>query len=197
MTLYETEFASFMKTTVPWDSPNYDFKNSPFVKRQELVKKYAWAILTDKAIEQLRKYGPFIEVGCGNGYWSFEMQQAGIDTIATDINPVQSNEYGFNKTWPIEVVAMNAIDAAKAYSNRTLLTVWPCYKQSWIDMTLRFFLKSGGKQIVYIGEGKWGCTGNDSFHNRLARCCDKIDEIDIPRWEGINDRGYVYQRKGA
>ena len=38
--------------------------------RQKLVRKFAWAIPDQKAINLCCKYSPLIEIGAGTGYWA-------------------------------------------------------------------------------------------------------------------------------
>ena len=55
--------------------------------RDKVLAKYSFAILTQKIIDRLKPYQPFLEVGAGLGYWAYEFQKAGIDYIATDSEP--------------------------------------------------------------------------------------------------------------
>src|SRR5260370_1008891 len=52
--------------------------------RDEYIAKFGFAVLDDRAIDALRPYGPFIEVGAGSGYWSYELRVAGLDSLPTD-----------------------------------------------------------------------------------------------------------------
>src|ERR1700724_3111851 len=52
--------------------------------RRRVLERFGYAVLTRHAVERLIPYGPFIEVGAGTGYWSYELQKAGCASIATD-----------------------------------------------------------------------------------------------------------------
>ena len=43
--------------------------NEGWARRIDFVKKYAWAIPGPKALEEIKKYSPIIEIGAGAGYW--------------------------------------------------------------------------------------------------------------------------------
>lgn len=54
--------------------------------RQKVVATFGFAVLTRDVVDCLIAYDPFIEVGAGTGYWSYELQRAGCNSIATDIS---------------------------------------------------------------------------------------------------------------
>ena len=98
---------------------------------------------------------------------------------------------------PIDPVS--ALEALEEYGAvRTLLTVWPSYNESWPAQAVKEYTKKGGQTIIYVGEGSGGCTADNEFHDfledekgpwELKEC------IDIPVWEYIHDRLYIYVRK--
>lgn len=165
-------------------------------ERQKMVRKYSWGILTGEAIRKMNDFGPFIEIGSGNGYWSYEMKRFGIDVIPTDKFNIINNPYDFQPIVWDEVFQVDAVTAVKNYAKeRSLLTVWPSYKQNWHDHALRFYHKFGGQTVVFCGESKGGCTGSDRFHDRLSKFWNKHCDIDIPSWGGIHDSLTVWKRK--
>lgn len=176
--------------------------------REHCIREYGFAIPTGKVIEKLRKYGPFIEIGAGTGYWTYELRQAGIPAIATDLKPVDEkhprkkgsdnenwedgrNVYPFQRNW-VNVVPLDASAAARAFDDWTLLTVWPCYKERW---AARALLNYRGNTVVYVGEGHGGCTADDLFHKILDKHWEETEVIMIPTHPGIHDNLYVYKRK--
>ncbi len=186
-TKYEIEFAAVEKD-------QYGYRG--YESRANLVKKYGFSIPTANAIERLRKYGPFLEVGAGTGYWSYEMKERGIDVIATDKSAPINNSYTqFKDTKPYtEIVCLYGMDAIEQYPNRTVFMSWPCYCDSWSYNLLKAYT---GKYFVYVGEGPGGCTGTDEFHDELHVAWKDVDYIRIPQWSGIHDSVYVYERDDA
>ena len=55
-------------------------------------------------------------------------------------------------------------------------------------------IMSSEYDVAYVGEGECGCTADGTFHNLLSQDFTLSDKIDIPRWEGVHDRLYIYER---
>ena len=164
-------------------------------RRRELIKRYAFSIPTRAVIDQLAPLGPFIEVGAGTAYWSYELQQAGADVVATDLHIGESNVFDFEKPW-LPLIELPALAAARAYPDRTLLLCWPDdYNSSggWSDECVEAYERAGGKRIVYVGESGGGCTGSYRLHTLLQHRWRETLELDLPQWEGINDYLSVYE----
>jgi len=163
--------------------------------RDEHIRQYGFAVLAEALIEDLRTYAPFVEVGCGTGYWAHKMLRAGIDIIATDPKPPNKpgvNAYSFARTYGI-ILPWDGVKAARASAGkRTLLMVWPDYDSKWPVETLRAYT---GDTVVYVGEEVGGCTGDDAFHEELGARWYLIEELIIPQFNGIHDAVYVYRRR--
>lgn len=169
--------------------------------RDVSIKYFGMTIPTWAAIEKLVRYGPFIEVGCGLGYWAYLLRQQGADIIATDHKmPAQSeyhwgNKWGHNtRRWVPNIELWDAQDAAYAHTKRTLLMVWPCYDKPWAANALNAYV---GQTVVYVGEGSGGCTADDRFHDMLATDWDPVDEIDSIAWSGSHDHILVYRSRAS
>lgn len=161
--------------------------------RDEFIVAFGFAILTTSAICSIQKYGPLLEVGCGSGYWSYELRKAGMDIVATDPG---TGRYRFGaaltqweKPW-VEIERMGGVEAVKRYPTRTLLTVWPDMKP-WPAKTLREFTAD---VVLYVGEGSGGCTGNDKFHDLLEEKFKPAGRIDLPSFEGIHDDLQIWRK---
>jgi hypothetical protein len=173
--------------------------------RHEYIAKFGFAVIDDGVIEILRKYQPIVEIGAGSGYWGFELRKAGIDIIPTDpkigrywhglerpvlVEAGQNGQF-WEKEW-ITVEKRNATQALIKYPDRTLLTVWPDYDDPW---TGRMLQRYKGKHVIYVGEGKSGCTGNKKFHQILEQDYEMIEDYGIPQFDGIHDTLKIYERK--
>lgn len=173
-----------------------DFKIAgSFLKRKELVRKYAWAIPDENVIREIAKLSPIIEVGAGTGYWAKQLREAGADVLAFDPNPpsplCSANPYHKNTSSWTEVQRAEE-DIVCQYPDRTLFLCWPPYDD---PMAARCLSLYEGQTLVYIGEGYGGCTGDDTFHEMLERDWDLKARIPIPRWFGISDSCWVYKRR--
>lgn len=163
--------------------------------RQDLIGKFGFAVPTGATIEGMRDWGPYIEVGSGTGYWAWEMRRAGIDVVATDLKPVEKSEYHWGATqrrWIPDIHVGPGPKLVRWFPDRTLLLVWPCYRQDWAYRTLRAYR---GRTLVYVGEGAGGCTADDHFHDELAQWWKPVRELPMKRWFGMHDRAWVYQRR--
>lgn len=162
--------------------------------RDQAVQLFGFAILTEEVVKALLPLGPFLEIGAGSGYWAYELAKAGADIIAIDPHPFQGLKHRCTKEWyPVERV--NAHKAIGKYGEgRTLLTVWPSYKENWPADAIKQYMKQGGTKVIY--EGEWGgCTADDKFHTLLTDYWTEVEEIRIPQWDMIHDRLWVLERK--
>ena len=159
--------------------------------RWHMVKRYSFAIPTAQAMKVLAEHQPILEVGAGNGYWAYEMRARGIDVVATEkCQHIKNNRYGFVKTWT-EVFHATAAQAIKQCANHTLFLCWPCYDKSWAYRVLKMYK---GNILIYVGEGRGGCTADNRFHDLLINEWDEIDCVQIPRWYAIYDTLTVWRR---
>lgn len=161
--------------------------------RSEYIQRFGFAVLTPATVELLKAYQPLVEIGCGSGYWSYELQKAGIDVVATEPYPEKSGAYR-DARWKMFTAAeiIHGPAAAKKYPGRTLLMVWPDYEVNWPAETLAGY---AGRHVIYVGEGEGGCTGDDRYHRRLDRDFECLKVQRIPNFFGIHDKLHIYQRK--
>ena len=185
-----TEQTNWMTFAAKIDSMNKELERDLGLMnmRRECISKYGFAILTEKALRAVKKYAPIVEIGAGTGYWAYEFQKREIDYIATEPYP---NGFHFNhsKLW-VKMKKMTGVKAARKYPDRTLLMCWPSYDERWPARAIKAY---EGNQLIYVGEGRGGCTGDDRFHE-LLDSWDLKETINIPQWIGIHDRIEVFER---
>lgn len=164
--------------------------------RSGYIRKFGFAIPSDAAMEVIAKYAPIVEVGAGSGYWSYEAKRRGIDIVPTDPG---TGCYGFDDRnhwikraacW-LDIEPLFGVQAIERYPDRNLLTVWPDHQNDWPCDTLYKFT---GRFVIYVGEGRGGCTGDDAFHDLLNARFEEIQEIDIPQFYGLHDNLTVWER---
>lgn len=158
-----------------------------FGKRGDLVETYSWAIPNDDAIEYIADLSPIVEIGAGNGYWSWLLRDEGAKVHAVDISPAE-------ETWT-EVEQGDTSTLDRLRGDYTLLLCWPPYGEPMARDALEAHAESGGTDVVYVGEGAGGCTGDDVFHEELERRYALMERIDIPSYVGIHDSVMHYKRK--
>jgi hypothetical protein len=177
------------------DIPEYLRKKDwPIIKREEIVKNYAWAIPNAEAILELVNSGPVIEIGAGTGYWAHLVRDAGGVIYAYDRAFGKDNEFTLGSVWT--VVLPGGPEQIKEWQFKdtttefTLFLCWPPYATSMALDSLREYT---GKKLIYVGE-QWGCTGDEAFQEELDKNWNLDYTIEIPVWWGVHDAMYVYSR---
>lgn len=157
------------------------------VLREELVKKYSWAIPTEEAIKLIARFSPIVDIGAGTGYWPWLLQQVGADVIAYDISP------GFNdqaEHEPYTRVRKGGPEKAAEHSDRALMLVWPPRATSFGSDCARAY---SGDYIIYVGESN-GCTGSQELEEHLGQHFIEVSHIGLPQWDQCNDYVRIYKR---
>ena len=168
-----------------------------FHLRDSFIERFGFGVLTSRVVQEIvAAVGPearILEVGAGNGYWSFELENAGLDVLATDPGgwdewwtELRPNEYGV-------VERLDGVEAVRRHDDRnTLLMVWP-EMEEWPTETLEAFT---GHQLVLCGETPGvGCTGNQSLAHLLERDWELHEAVSVPNFPMISDYVSVWTRQ--
>jgi hypothetical protein len=161
--------------------------------REEVIKRYGFAILTQDIVNRLKPYQPILEVGAGLGYWAYECKKAGLDYIATDKNTPANNDY-FSVDTPrwTSIETTSSRKAIEKYPDRILLICWPDYGCDWAFSTLVAYTN---KYLIYVGEMESGCCANDKFFNEIDKNWSEIEDLGLKSFYCIHDSAVVYKRK--
>jgi len=135
-------------------------------------------------------------MGCGTGYWAKLLRDVGAEVQAVDSNPPLEGDNHWHRR---EVGILRYFgdvsrgDAAtfSVPSKYTLMLCWPPDG----GMALHALERYGGARVIYIGEGKGGCTGDNGFHAALAEQWKLSASYEIPQWPGMHDDVCVYVRR--
>lgn len=174
--------------------------------RQKLVRQFAWAIPTKSVVNSIAGHlakmevKTLVSIGAGTGFWEHMLEKSqykpsDCEVVAYDLNPPVGDE-GCNPYRHVQ--QFMCIDpggpekAAEHGEDSALFLSWPPYAEPMAADSLRNFV---GKMVVFVGEGRGGCTGDDEFHEMLSAEWEEADWLEIPRWYGINDHVTVYTRK--
>lgn len=163
-----------------------------FRHREELVKKYAWSIPDDAIAQAILEHTPhrkIVDVGAGTGYWGWFLSQYGLDVVCYDIEPYH-NDYSANKWLEVK---KGGPESAGIHPERALLLCWPPYSDSMAAQTLKAYQ---GDLLIYIGEGRWGCTGDDDFHYQIEESgtWENVFHSHPVNWRGIHSQNFIYRR---
>jgi hypothetical protein len=165
------------------------------VAREYAVSHWAWAVPDEYAIDTLVGHSPLLEIGAGTGYWARLASQAGADIIAVDTEPPVAGKLGKVKwarsTGTFFPVRRGDFSVVSDYPDRTLFLCWPHGRDMLASRALSAYQ---GTTVVFVGELN-GCTGDAEFFEALNREWTNILRHEIPRWVGLHDRLYIFQRK--
>lgn len=166
--------------------------------RYRVMELFGYAVLTKDAVDRLVPHGPFLEVGAGTGYWSYEIEKAGGESFATDLHTYQTTSipevpHPFHgQSCYVPVTPAAAEEIVQEYPEKTLLVVWPEWGKRWAYDAL---MKYTGTKLVYVGEGMGGRTGDDQWHHEIADNWRESERIKIPQFPYFHDQIFVYERK--
>jgi len=170
-----------------------------FKRRHELTSRYAWVITAPETVAFVVEHlgSAAIDPLGGSGYWAYLLGQAGVNTFASDVAPAGSgitNEWHRDPPWT-DMVQMDGVYAVqRAARERSLLLSWPPYGDPIGAQVLSAYT---GDRVVYIGESKGGCCGDDDMHALLGEHWAQVAEHQPVQWWGMHDYVTVYDRKGG
>jgi len=154
--------------------------------RRYWIYKFSYAIPNHKALIEIQKYSPVIEIGAGTGYWASLLAKLGCDIKAYDR---KDPEFSRNHSW--HPVAYGDEETIADHPQRTLFLCWPPMSSTAYDCLRRY----QGEYLVYVGEYNGGCTANEDFFDLLGQEWDLVKTVEIPVWSVIDDCLDVYKRQ--
>lgn len=173
---------------LPMTDDLFNIENYKF--RSEYVK-HSFTILTEEMILGIKRFldtnniTKIAELMAGSGWISHWLTKYDVEVLHCSDNHSWSDRLVYHDN----VEKRDAIDYIKtdgqeieliivswAYMDPTLADVWKGMKE--------------GQYLIYIGEGRGGCTANDEFFD-LVECKD-ICELDNSRFQSIHDYITVY-----
>lgn len=189
-----------------------------------LVYWIGYAVPNEDALDKIAKYSPLVEMGAGTGYWSAVLQQRGVDIVAYDSEPPDSDEnvYFHNSyTNILSGTCLDVLEKHPEYSKRALLMIWPNNPDNvdqskefhnddlppvWDVDCLKAYMALGGKTVVFVGEREEniplvpgappesGMTATRAFQTLLKNNFKLVEQIDIPTWWSSDD-ATIWKRK--
>jgi len=174
---------------------NLDAWTNLYKKKDLFRKGISWHIPSQSLIDCLVEHSPIVSVGSGLGFTEKKAINFGANIVMTDIAPSEKNLWCEPQSGEDyqQVIALEAKEAILKYQDRNVFMAWPPY-----DNPMGFEVVSAmkvGSILVYVGEDRGGCTGNDDFFDFLEKNFKELDyDVCIPRWFGIYDEVKVYQK---
>jgi hypothetical protein len=175
--------------------------------RELFISQFGYVILDQNALDCLsyiinlnNPFGRVMDIGSGNGYLSYLLSRLGLDVISVDSNNSTKTDY---KLWyPILIAeAENIIE--NSFDDHCLFFSWTYTNDILVDCLNKY----RGDLVIVIGECG-GCTGclceycmeeyyGEPTNDKLNDKWEMIAVINIPTWDGINDRMRIYIRKNS
>jgi hypothetical protein len=161
-------------------------------RRAWCVRRYAFAVPNEAALQTVARYAPIVELGAGTGYWTYLLRLRGVDCLAYDRAPPDRllNPNMFRPlTWTH--VEDGDVGVLMAHAERALFLCWPSYRDPFAACALATYR---GATLIYVGEPAGGHTADDDFFTLLARDWRAVEQVVLPNWPGTRDRLTVYRR---
>jgi hypothetical protein len=176
----------------------YEYRDDEFLAlvkaREECVQRGTFIIVDQIWTRKLAQWigkRKVLEIMAGKGWLAKALSEQGVDIIATDNGSwFHRKNSHHHSTFPdvFLVEKLNALSAIKRYGGERdlLLVSWP-----YMDKDIFYAAKlwdsiSGGGGIIYIGEGKGGCTACDEFFAHFSEYED-VQEFPLKQWCGYHD----------
>lgn len=184
--------------------------------RRIFTSKYCWSVPTAELLESFSGHGRVLSVGAGTAYLEHLLAERGVDIVATDFNVWPHTEYSHGEPW-MEIEQASALVAVHRHRDRdALLVAWPPCDEIGNNYSSTRWTDDGeiqipahscgfadalhdfrGDTVLYVGEGRGGCTGSFRFWDELERNFIEESYVSIPQWYGIRDYAAVYKRRGT
>lgn len=179
------------------DKHSFGFTPGIFEFRTKYIHKYGFYILTKESFDNIVEIcegKKCIEVGCGTGFLSANLVNAGISCDAVDN---KSRKYGFEEDY-VEVIEY---DCTKIdfLDYDVVIMCWPCYKSDHAYQILKNM--HPGQILIYQGEGHGGCCADDQFFDHLSENFDEDEDSSDAinknhvQFPGIHDFWTVTRKK--
>lgn len=169
--------------------------------RKAFRDTFGYAIPTPRAVARIAEFagpGGVCEIGAGRALWARLLGDHGIAVDATDhaieeggISKAKAGYFDSSPHVFHPVRCEFARRAAEATDAKTLMMVWPPYGLAVASLSLAAFR---GDRLVYIGEDRHGCTGDDAFFDLLDAEWQRVGGVGIPNWGHLSDRVHLYRR---
>jgi hypothetical protein len=188
-----------------YGGPIVDWFSNSRIQRSKYVSRFAWTITDPETVEFVAKHAgtKVIDPLAGTGYWAYLLDQCNIMVAAYDLAPVggpRENYYHKNdpargtvtQLWYQPLVQANAPEIIEQFPLWTLLLSWPPYGDDVGAETVKAYR---GDRIIYIGEGSYGCCGDDKMFEYFESDWEEVADHRPIQYSGMHDYVWVYDRK--
>jgi hypothetical protein len=185
-----------------WSDGMLSYDRSGLVDRDEFVHLSSFALVANSWIKPLSSFlsgKKCLEIMAGRGMLARALNDCGVDIIATDdfswkwkIGITQTRTLCREDLW-FDVENADCLTAVEKYcaSVDYIICCWPYMNNKMYLSLLKMREINPDCKLIYIGEGIYGCTADDDFHE-AAQFLDGGDLFNearrnFQRWHMIND----------
>jgi hypothetical protein len=132
-----------------------------------LAQRYAYVVPSDSALAMLAGLGPLVEIGAGTGYWAYRLRSIGVDIVAFDQAPLDSertNRY-HSRTPPWTHVEQGDQTELSGHADRCLFLCWPPLFSSLRDCLTYY----RGDTVAIIGDGGYRTARLDHLNETFTK----------------------------
>mgnify|MGYP002803428389 CR=1 FL=1 len=171
----------------------------PSISKEELQQRrqtFGNVKWTEEVMQRLLSYSPLVEVGAGEGQWQAELRRRGADVVAFDNHSSPSRFDAAASRIVVPGAEVQQADAGAAVSQsagRTLLMVYPPPG----EMAVRCLQCYKGETLIYVGEGRGGVNGDNTFFDLLAEKWKLEDTMSLDTLPWSYESVYVLKRAAA
>jgi len=155
--------------------------------RERYLEKYGCCAWTNEAMKEISTHGKLIEIGAGGGQWQNELARNwNVDIVAFDNGeqiPIPGKQVGVVRKGDEQVI--------KHYPERTLMLIYPPPG----EMALNCLKEYKRDILIYVGEGKGGCNGNEKFFQELCKHWIIEKEISLDNFPECFEKLYILRRR--
>ena len=181
--------------------------------REQYIARVGFPIYTEETVATLVKFlkdKRVFDVGSGSGFLSAVLGINFIEVraIDSDITTYSSGKRKNGSNWDYiyrKDVSSDAVDYLKTANKHgippdVIIMCWPDYQKTFARDILKAMKPN--QILIYQGEGSWGCTGDEEFHDMLnnPKIVTELDYMSEKlnsthaQFEGIHDYWYVYKK---
>jgi len=158
--------------------------------RGQYSHRFGYGIPCSEAIDHIAELGPLIEVGAGNGFWTYWLRRAGCDVVAAD--PQAPDPYT-GHAWIDDMLIEDGVQAVLRNPGRSILMVWPRYDTLWPTHVVHAMRAT--QVLCYVGEGPFGASAHPSTFAALqARGFTLTRLLSVPNWPMSSGHLAIYAK---